>query len=167
MGVVYLGLDSTGQHLAIKALALGHDFDGDALAEVKCRFFREAETARRLHHCDIVSVLDAGEDQGMAYIAMEYVQGHDLQAHTRLGGLLPVTQVLHLVARVADALAYAHQQGVVHRDIKPDNVFLEGPRRSVRIIDFGLARAAADDSAKLTVEGTVVGTPAARSSARR
>jgi serine/threonine protein kinase len=156
MGAVYLGVDPAGRHLAIKALALDSDFDGDALAEARSRFVREAETAGRLRHSDIVSILDAGEDRGLAYIAMEYLQGHDLQGYTRQGQLLPVTRVLHIVARVADALAYAHRQGIVHRDIKPANVMVDLSRNMVKIMDFGIAHVT---DAQRTRTGLVLGTP--------
>ena len=111
--------------MAIKTLALSREFHGDELVEARARFFREAETAGRLQHPDIVTIFDAGEEQDLAYIAMEYLKGHDLQRHAAPGRLLPVAQVLPIVARVADALAYAHRQGVVHRDVKPANVMVD------------------------------------------
>jgi len=141
MGAVFLGRDSATQRpVALKTLALGRELDGDDLALARKRFFREAETARRLRHPDIVTVLDAGEDRGLAYIAMEHLNGHDLQRHTEPAGLLPVPLVLQVVARVADALAYAHSQGVVHRDIKPANVMVDLAAGSVKVTDFGIAR---------------------------
>jgi serine/threonine-protein kinase len=160
MGAVYLGHDpKIGRQVAIKTMALAQEFEADELPEVRNRFFREAETAGRLRHPDIVTIFDAGEDQGLAYIAMEFVAGHDLQRHTRLGSLLPVPQVLRVVARVADALAYAHSQGVVHRDIKPANVMIDTdePRgENVKVTDFGIARVA---DASRTRTGMVLGTP--------
>ena len=126
MGAVYLGRDpQIGRQVAIKTLALSREFEGDKLAEARARFFREAETAGRLQHPDIVTIFDAGEAQDLAWIAMEYVKGEDLQRYTAPGRLLPVPQVLEIVARVAEALAYAHRQGVVHRDIKPANVMVD------------------------------------------
>lgn len=157
MGAVYLGRDpKIGRQVAIKTMALSREFAGDELVEARERFFREAETAGRLQHPDIVTIFDAGEDQELAYIAMEYLKGDDLQAYTQAPRLLPVATVLSVVARVADALGYAHSQGVVHRDIKPANVMLDLPSDVVKVTDFGIARVA--DSAR-TRTGMVLGTP--------
>jgi len=157
MGAVYLGHDpKIGRHVAIKTMALVQEFDGAELAEARARFFREAETAGRLQHRDIVTIFDAGEDQDLAYIAMEFLKGHDLQRHTSVADLLPVPQVLRIVARVAEALAYAHSQGVVHRDIKPANVMIDADDDSVKVTDFGIARIT--DSSR-TRTGMVLGTP--------
>lgn len=157
MGAVYLGRDpKIGRQVAIKTMALSREFAGDELVEARQRFFREAETAGRLQHPDIVTIFDAGEDQDLAYIAMEYLKGDDLQAHTQAPRLLPVGTVLNVVARVADALAYAHSQGVVHRDIKPANVMVDLPSDAVKVTDFGIARVA--DSSR-TRTGMVLGTP--------
>src|SRR5918912_747347 len=100
MGAVYLGHDpKIGRQVAIKTMALAHEFDGAELAEARARFFREAETAGRLQHPDIVTIFDAGEDQDLAFIAMEFLKGHDLQRHTQPAQLLLVPQVLRIVAR--------------------------------------------------------------------
>jgi eukaryotic-like serine/threonine-protein kinase len=157
MGAVYLGHDpKIGRQVAIKTMALSQEFDGAELIEARTRFFREAETAGRLQHRDIVTIFDAGEDQDLAYIAMEYLKGHDLQRYTRAASLLPMPTVLNIVARVADALAYAHSQGVVHRDIKPANVMIDPSDDSVKVTDFGIARIT--DSSR-TRTGMVLGTP--------
>ena len=99
---------------------------------------------------------ESGEDQGLAYIAMEFVGGHDLQAHTRPGQLLWPAQVVAIGARVALALDHAHRQGVVHRDIKPANVMVELAEDRVKVTDFGVARIA---DAASTRTGIVLGTP--------
>lgn len=157
MGAVFLGLDPVlGRQVAIKTLALSQEFDGAELVEAKQRFFREAETAGRLQHRDIVTIYDAGEDEDLAYIAMEFLKGHDLQRHTVASQLLPVPVVLRIGARVADALAYAHSQGVVHRDVKPANVMLHQPTGAVKVTDFGIARIT---DASRTRTGMVLGTP--------
>ena len=157
MGVVYLGSDpQIGRKVAIKTLDLGHEFEGEALEEARARFFREAETAGRLLHPDIVAIFDAGEDGSLAYIAMQYLTGHDLQAHTAPARLLPIATVLDIAARVAEALAYAHRQGVVHRDIKPANVMIDLEAGEVKVTDFGIARIA---DASRTRTGMVLGTP--------
>lgn len=156
MSTVYLGVDPSGRQVAVKTLALGREFEGDALKEAQDRFIREAETAARLHHPDIVSVCGSGEDAGLAYIAMEHLPGHDLQVCTHPGNLLPLKKVLQIVARVADALAYAHSQGVVHRDVKPANVMVDLSQDSVKVTDFGIAHVT--DSQR-TRTGIVLGTP--------
>ena len=140
MGAVYLGVDpDNDQPVAIKTMALAAEFSGTDLEEVRERFFREARTAGRLHHPDIVAIHEAAEDAGIAYIAMEYLSGCDLQHHTRAGQLLPVADVLHIGHRVADALAYAHSQGVIHRDVKPANVMVDEAKEMVKVTDFGIA----------------------------
>ena len=157
MGAVYLGLDpQIGRQVAIKTMALGREFAGAELVEARARFFREAEMAGRLQHHDIVTIFDAGEEEGLAYIAMEFVKGHDLLPFTVPGKLLPLGDVLQTVARVAEALAYAHRQGVVHRDIKPANVMVDAASNTVKVTDFGIARVA---DASRTRTGRVLGTP--------
>ncbi len=157
MGAVYLGRDpQIGRAVAIKTMALSRDFGRDKVGEARERFFREAETAGRLHHPDIVTIFDAGEAGELAWIAMEYVKGEDLQRHTAPGRLLPVPQVLEIVARVSEALSYAHAQGVVHRDIKPANVMVGLDAGLVKVMDFGVARV---DDASRTRTGIVLGTP--------
>lgn len=157
MGVVYLGKDpKIGRVVAIKTMALSQEFEGDELVEVKERFFREAETAGRLAHPNIVTIYDAGEEHDLAYIAMEFLKGQDLVPYTKPGALLPVPQVLSIIARVAEALGYAHQQNVVHRDIKPANIMYEPESDSPKVTDFGIARVT--DSSK-TKTGMVLGTP--------
>ncbi|MCP2937292.1 protein kinase, partial [Salmonella enterica subsp. enterica serovar Typhimurium] len=84
--------------------------------------FREAETAGRLNHPNIVTIFDAGEEHDLAYIAMEFLKGRDLVPQTKPGHLMPLPKVMDIAARVADALAYAHGNNVVHRDVKPANI---------------------------------------------
>jgi serine/threonine-protein kinase len=157
MGVVYLGKDpKIGRVVAIKTLALSEEFEGDELIDARERFFREAETAGRLQHQNIVTIFDAGEEHDLAYIAMEFLKGKDLVDFCRAGHLLPVAKVLSIVARVAEALAYAHRQNVVHRDIKPANIMYEFDSDMVKVTDFGIARIT--DSSK-TKTGLVLGTP--------
>ncbi len=157
MGVVYLGKDpKIGRVVAIKTMALSQEFEGDELADARERFFREAETAGRLQHQNIVTIFDAGEEHDLAYIAMEFLKGKDLADVTKDGHLLPIPQVLSIVARVAEALAYAHKQNVVHRDIKPANIMYDPATDTVKVTDFGIARIT--DSSK-TKTGLVLGTP--------
>ncbi len=157
MGVVYLGKDpKIGRIVAIKTMALSQEFDADELEEVKQRFFREAETAGRLNHPNIVTIYDAGEEHDLAYIAMEFLKGRDLVPQTKPGNLLPLPKTLSVVARVAEALTYAHRQNVVHRDIKPANIMYDAQADSVKVTDFGIARIT--DSSK-TKTGMVLGSP--------
>ncbi|WP_304608921.1 MULTISPECIES: CHASE2 domain-containing serine/threonine-protein kinase [unclassified Polaromonas] len=157
MGVVYLGKDpKIGRVVAIKTMALSQEFEGEELDDARERFFREAETAGRLQHQNIVTIFDAGEEHDLAYIAMEFLKGKDLADVTKDGSLLPVPKVLSIVARVAEALAYAHKQNVVHRDIKPANIMYEIDSDTVKVTDFGIARIT--DSSK-TKTGLVLGTP--------
>ena len=157
MGVVYLGKDpKIGRVVAIKTMALSQEFSGDELVDARERFFREAETAGRLQHQNIVTIFDAGEEHDLAYIAMEFLKGKDLLDFCKDGNLLPAPKVLSIVARVAEALAYAHRQNVVHRDIKPANIMYEIDSDTVKVTDFGIARIT--DSSK-TKTGLVLGTP--------
>ncbi len=157
MGVVYLGRDpKINRVVAIKTMALSQEFEEDELKDVKERFFREAETAGRLNHPNIVTIFDAGEEHDLAYIAMEFLKGKDLVAFTKPGNLMPVVKVMDIAARVADALFYAHQNSVVHRDIKPANIMYEPDSDSVKVTDFGIARIT--DSSR-TKTGMVLGTP--------
>jgi serine/threonine-protein kinase len=157
MGVVYLGKDpKIGRVVAIKTMALSQEFEGEELTDARERFFREAETAGRLQHQNIVTIFDAGEEHDLAYIAMEFLKGRDLTEYCKSDKLLPVPVVLSIVARVAEALAYAHKQQVVHRDIKPANIMFEPESDTVKVTDFGIARIT--DSSK-TKTGLVLGTP--------
>ena len=157
MGVVYLGKDpKISRVVAIKTMALAQEFEPDELEDVKARFFREAETAGRLNHPNIVTMYDAGEEHDLAYIAMEFLKGKDLVSYTKPDALLPLPQVLSIMARVADALGYAHGLNVVHRDIKPANIMYDTESDAVKVTDFGIARIT--DSSK-TKTGMVLGTP--------
>jgi len=157
MGAIYLAHDpNLAAPVALKTLALSKEFSGPDLADARARFLREAEMAGRLQHPDIVHIHDVGESDGLAYIAMDLLSGTDLSHHTVTGHLLPVRTVLEVIARVADALAYAHTRGVLHRDVKPANIMVDLDRRSVKLMDFGIARVA--DSTR-TRTGVVMGTP--------
>ena len=157
MGTVYLGRDpKINRVVAIKAIPLAEEFEEDDLQEARARFFREAEMAGRLNHPAIVTVYDAGEDQGLAYIAMEYLRGTHLSHFTEAARLLPFKNTMLLVARVADALYYAHRQNVVHRDIKPANIMFNPDADELKITDFGIARLT--DTSR-TKTGIVLGTP--------
>lgn len=155
MGIVYLGKDPKIQRsVAIKTMRLDEG-DPEQLAEVKARFFREAESAGRLSHPNIVTIYDAGEEQDLGFIAMEVLEGTDLKDHCRKEHLLPLPRTVEIVAKVAEALDYAHGQGIVHRDIKPANIMLMKDG-TPKVTDFGIARITASSK---TQTGVVLGTP--------
>jgi CHASE2 domain-containing sensor protein len=157
MGVVYLGKDpKIGRVVAIKTMALAQEFEPDELQDVKERFFREAETAGRLNHPNIVTIFDAGEEHDLAYIAMEFLKGKDLVPYTKPDSLLPIEKAVSIHARIAEALAYAHRLNVVHRDVKPANMMYDIDSDTVKVTDFGIARIT--DSSR-TKTGMVLGTP--------
>jgi serine/threonine-protein kinase len=156
MGLVYLGKDPTIQRfVAIKTMRLDQIDNDDKLQDVKARFFREAESTGRLSHPNIVTIFDAGEENDLGYIAMELIEGTPLKQWARKPKLMPVNEVLLILATVADALDYAHQQGIVHRDIKPANIMLTKDR-VVKVMDFGIAKMA---SSSKTETNMVLGTP--------
>jgi serine/threonine-protein kinase len=157
MGVVYLGRDTAINRLvAIKAIPLATEFLDGELDDARARFFREAETAGRLNHPNIVTIYDVGEERGLAYIAMEYLKGRHLSDYSTYGNLMEPRKVLDLMARVADALGFAHRQQVVHRDIKPANLMYDEGTDILKITDFGIARLTGSGS---TRTGIVLGTP--------
>jgi CHASE2 domain-containing sensor protein len=157
MGVVYLGKDpKIGREVAIKTMALAQEFEPEELAGAKERFFREAQTAGRLSHPNIVTIYDTGEEHDFCYIAMELLKGGDLTAFTKPGALLPLETVVSIAARAADALGYAHREGVVHRDVKPANLMWHKDTDSLKVTDFGIARLTASSKTKT---GMVLGTP--------
>jgi serine/threonine-protein kinase len=157
MGTVYLGRDTAINRLvAIKAIPLAAEFSDSELAEARARFFREAETAGRLNHPNIVTIYDVGEERGLAYIAMEYLKGHHLSDYSRSNNLLEPRKVLDLASRTAAALGFAHKQQVVHRDIKPANLMYDAGTDILKITDFGIARLTGAGS---TRTGIVLGTP--------
>ncbi len=157
MGVVYLGRDSAiHREVAIKVIPLNSECSEGELVEARMRFFREAETAGRLNHPNIVTIYDVGEERGLAYIAMEYLKGKHLSDHTTSARLLDTQKVLELIARTADALGFAHKQQVVHRDIKPANLMYEPATDILKITDFGIARITGLGN---TRTGIVLGTP--------
>jgi serine/threonine-protein kinase len=157
MGVVYLGRDpKINRIVAIKAIPLAEEFEDQDLLEARERFFREAEMAGRLNHPGIVTIFDAGEDRGLAYIAMEYIRGEHLSYYCEPHRLLPVRKSLTMMIRVAEALNYAHLQNVVHRDIKPANIMFNIETDALKITDFGIARLS---DVSRTKTGIVLGTP--------
>jgi eukaryotic-like serine/threonine-protein kinase len=157
MGIVYLGRDTAiNRMVAIKAIPLASEFSDAELVEARARFFREAETAGRLNHPNIVTIYDVGEERGLAYIAMEYLKGRHLSDYAKSDNLMEPRKVLDVIGRTADALGFAHKQQVVHRDIKPANLMYDPSTDVLKITDFGIARLSGAGS---TRTGIVLGTP--------
>ncbi len=155
MGTVYLGKDpSINRQVAVKTINYA-DIAPDELSEVKGRFFREAEAAGKLSHPNIVTIYDMGEENDMAYIAMEFLKGKELTHYCQKKQLLPLKRVLSMVSAVAQALGYAHSRQVVHRDIKPANILLLDDNQ-IKVADFGIARVI---SSSKTQTGIIFGTP--------
>jgi len=125
-------------------------------AEIGRRFLTEVRAIARVSHPNIVTMYDAGEEHDLAYIAMEFLKGKDLAPHTKPDNLLSLSKVMSIIARVADALDYAHKQNVVHRDIKPANIMYDLQTDTPKLTDFGIARIT--DSSK-TKTGMVLGSP--------
>ncbi len=171
MGEVYLALhEAIEKKVAIKVLKAEYS----RKADVAARFLQEARSSSRVKHPSVVDVFDFGQlEDGRFFLVLEFLEGHDLAAEVVRRGRLPVSRVVELMLQVAGALAAAHESGVVHRDMKPENIFLEGER--AKIVDFGIAKVrelgeaafvdaptelgAAPPSRKLTKAGTVFGTP--------
>jgi serine/threonine-protein kinase len=158
MGIVYEATDAAiGRRVAIKVINLQY-LTGEGEAQVlRERLFREARSAGALSHPGIVVIYDVGEDREMAFIAMEYVDGPPLQQVLQSGRKLETTEVVDILRQIAGALDYAHQNGVVHRDIKPPNIMLHKGSQ-VKIADFGIAKITT--APKYTATGLVMGTPA-------
>ncbi|UCG77882.1 MAG: CHASE2 domain-containing protein [Nitrospirota bacterium] len=157
MGTVYLGKDpKINRDVAIKTLKFDHSNE-EELSDFKERFFREAEAAGNLAHPNIMTIYDIGEEHDMAYIAMELLKGRELSEFTSHENLLPIEEVLNIISSVAEALDYAHSNGVVHRDIKPANIMILGDG-TVKVADFGIAALSAAAETHTGTQ-TVVGTP--------
>jgi serine/threonine protein kinase len=156
MATVYLAEDLK-HHRKVAIKVLREDLAATMGAS---RFLREIEIAAQLQHPNILPLLDSGDADGLLYYVMPYVAGRSLRERVAREGELPIPEAARLIAEVADALAHAHAQGVVHRDIKPDNVMLSG--RHALVTDFGVAKAVSDaaDRRTLTTLGMAIGTPA-------
>jgi serine/threonine-protein kinase len=154
MGIVYKAEDPNLDRLvALKTIILPDD--EDARREYHKRFFLEAKAAGKLSHPHIVTTFDCGEHEGMAYLAMELLEGTDLRTRMTKEGVTAL-EAVQIARQVADGLGYAHERGVVHRDIKPGNIMLNGGGNA-KIMDFGLARMRMADHKTST--GMVLGTP--------
>jgi serine/threonine-protein kinase len=155
MGVVYKALDPLiDRELAIKTINLGLALEEKE--EYEGRFYQEAKAAGRLSHPNIVTIFDVGKSGDVAYIAMEFLQGKELRDILNDGEKLPVEQILNIVYQVSLGIAYAHENGIVHRDVKPSNIMV-GSDGHVKITDFGIARM--ESSSVRTQTGMVLGSP--------
>jgi hypothetical protein len=155
-GVVYRALDRRlHRHVALKVLPPDLAFD----EAVRRRFLLEAQTAASLSHPHVVPIHAVDERGGVAYLVMALIHGESLAARLRREPTPPVADVRRILREVADALAYAHAHGVVHRDIKPDNILLDRETGRALVTDFGIARAT-EEGGRLTVTGVTLGTPA-------
>jgi eukaryotic-like serine/threonine-protein kinase len=156
MGLVYKAQDPKINRLvAIKTIRFSDEFDEDVVQEIKERFFREAEIAGQLSHPSIVIIHDVGEDGDLTYIAMEFLEGEDLDNFISKTNLLSFRRVIDVVVKIAEALDYAHKANVIHRDIKPANVMLL-KNGNIKVTDFGIAKAI---SSSRTKTGVILGTP--------
>ena len=157
MGVVFLARDlKLKRRVAIKVLPPELAYR----PEIRTRFTREAQTSARLSHPHIVPIHAVGEADGLVYFVMGFVDGEPLGARLKRRGKLPIEEVRRIMKETSDALGMAHTMGIIHRDIKPDNILLDGTRRRVMVTDFGIAKALTDaGSGTLTGTGVAIGTP--------
>src|SRR5262245_11025836 len=156
MGVVYEAFDTVIERQVALKMLRTDVYAPEQLPDVRARFKREAHSAGRLSHPNIVTIFDYGEHEGTPYIAMDLMAGEELARRLENGPRLALPQVVRVMEQLLAALAYAHEAGVVHRDIKPSNVFVlrDG---TIKVVDFGLARI---EASNLTETGTLLGTPA-------
>ena len=155
-GLVFTAFDRRlKRDLAIKVLRLELAMSTNFMD----RFEREAMTAAQLRHPNIVPIYSIGEKDGLAYIVMPLIKGETLQALLERDGPLPMPETCRILTDAASALAAAHSVGLIHRDIKPDNIMLEGPERRVLLMDFGIAKMLSNSDAALTGTGVLIGTP--------
>jgi len=155
--IVYEAVDTTlDRRIALKELNIASSLTGQARRERIERFNREARAAGKLNHPNIVSVTDFFEENGRYFIVMEYLEGQTLRDLMQLRGALPLHEAINIACQVLDALGHAHQYRVIHRDIKPDNIFVL-PGGIAKLADFGIARLSEEPA--LTSDGQVFGTP--------
>jgi len=156
MGVVYKAVDPfIDRTVAIKTINL--NLSKTELEEYEARFQQEIKAAGRLNHPNIVTIYDVGKTDQVAYMAMEYLEGVELKDMIATGQIPPADQVVDIIAQVADGLHFAHQQDIVHRDVKPSNIMVLKNNALAKITDFGIARL--PNSAVKTMTGLILGSP--------
>jgi len=158
MGIVYCARDRRlKREIAIKVLPPELSFRAD----IRQRFLREAETAAQLNHPNIVPIYTVEERDNLVYFVMAYIKGDNLGQRLQQHGPMPPVEVRRILREVAEALAYAHNRNVIHRDIKPDNIIIDDETGRAMVTDFGIARALTDmGDSRLTATGMAIGTPA-------
>src|SRR5437764_12883203 len=158
MGIVYCARDRRlKREIAVKVLPPELSFRAD----IRQRFLREAETAAQLNHPNIVPIYTVEEKDNLVYFVMAYIKGDNLGQRLQQHGPIPPVEVRRILREVADALAYAHNRNVIHRDIKPDNIIIDEETGRAMVTDFGIARALTDSGdSRLTATGMAIGTPA-------
>jgi serine/threonine protein kinase len=158
MGIVYCARDRRlKREIAIKVLPPELSFRAD----IRQRFLREAETAAQLNHPNIVPIYTVEERDNLVYFVMSYIKGDNLGQRLQQHGPIPPVEVRRILREVGDALAYAHNRNVIHRDIKPDNIIIDDETGRAMVTDFGIARALTDSGdSRLTATGMAIGTPA-------
>ena len=155
--IVYEAIDpSMARRVAVKELQLPLHLAGSQKRERIERFYREAKAAGTLSHRNVVTIYDVGQENDRHFLVMEYLEGQSLRDILQMQGALPLKETLEIALQLCDALGYAHSRGVVHRDVKPDNVHIL-PGGIVKLTDFGIARITAEPS--ITSQGQVFGTP--------
>jgi serine/threonine protein kinase len=156
MGIVYKAYDPIiRRYVALKVINLVFEDDDTTGIEIEEQFHREATAAGVIHHPNIVTVYDAGEDEGILYLTMEYVKGVTVASLISSGELLPIEKVNSIISQVAIGLSYAHERGIIHRDIKPANIIID-ESGTAKVMDFGIAKIVDSDS---TLGGVVMGSP--------
>lgn len=156
MGIVYEGVDPViGRRVAIKTARRDVLESSGRAEELMERFLREAHAAGSMNHPGIITIYDADEENGVAYIAMEYIDYGNLQDYLKKRGHIDPEEAVEIAVSICNALHAAHDAGVVHRDIKPANIMVR-PDGTIKIADFGIAHT---DDSQLTQEGAMVGTP--------
>lgn len=144
------------QYVALKILEINYDQKNALEAELLARFMREAETAASLKHKNIIKIIDSGHANNVAFIVMEYVRGKSLKEYSRPDTLLPRNLIIELIAQCADGLQYAHDRGIIHRDVKPANIVYDHANSCAKLGDFGIAHIA---NSTQTLAGSLLGTP--------
>jgi serine/threonine-protein kinase len=156
MGIVYEGFDPhINRKVAVKTIRFDAVSDPILQEDLHQRFLREAQSAGGLHHPNIVTIYEVGEEEGLLYIAMEFVEGRSLEKLLASRTKLTTEETVTLISRIGDALDYAHRKGIVHRDVKPGNILLDSEGHP-RLLDFGIAHL---PSSTITQTGVSMGTP--------